>query len=235
MSFSEQFPIVFAALNTGFLQTLKLFVVTLLGAIPLGLIISFGSMARFKPLAYLTRTVVWVFRGSPLMLQLLIIYFGPGLLFGTPIWGGGESGRFLAAAVAFIFARQIIIAFGCPPSAVDYAVDYLRIYACGTLFVMLAQGMSPFTLTQGYSLFAMGTVLVGALVGPLLRTLAVVFMLRLSAALLEPIADGDIVCAIGDFSRTVVLFFITMLCVGTMYFLLIVQVLLVGNLTVLLR
>ena len=66
-------------------------------------------------------------------------------------------------------------------------------------------------------------VLVGALVGPLLRTLAVVFMLRLSAALLEPIADGDIVCAIGDFSRTVVLFFITMLCVGTMYFLLIVQ------------
>lgn len=102
MSFSEQFPIVFAALNTGFLQTLKLFVVTLLGAIPLGLIISFGSMARFKPLAYLTRTVVWVFRGSPLMLQLLIIYFGPGLLFDNPIWGGGEEGRFLASAVAFI-------------------------------------------------------------------------------------------------------------------------------------
>ena len=102
MSFSEQFPIVFAALNTGFLQTLKLFAVTLLGAIPLGLIISFGSMARFKPLAYLTRTIVWVFRGSPLMLQLLIIYFGPGLLFGTPIWGGGEEGRFLASAVAFI-------------------------------------------------------------------------------------------------------------------------------------
>lgn len=102
MSFSEQFPIVFAALNTGFLQTLKLFAVTLLGAIPLGLIISFGSMARFKPLAYLTRTVVWVFRGSPLMLQLLIIYFGPGLLFDNPIWGGGEEGRFLASAVAFI-------------------------------------------------------------------------------------------------------------------------------------
>ncbi len=102
MSFSEQFPIVFAALNTGFLQTLKLFAVTLLGALPLGLIISFGSMSRFKPLAYLTRTVVWIFRGSPLMLQLLIIYFGPGLLFDNPIWGGGEEGRFLASAVAFI-------------------------------------------------------------------------------------------------------------------------------------
>lgn len=102
MSFSEQFPIVFAALNTGFLQTLKLFAVTLLGALPLGLIISFGSMSHFKPLAYLTRTVVWIFRGSPLMLQLLIIYFGPGLLFDNPIWGGGEEGRFLASAVAFI-------------------------------------------------------------------------------------------------------------------------------------
>lgn len=102
MSFSEQFPIVFASLNAGFLQTLKLFAVTLLGAIPLGLIISFGSMSRWKPLSYLTRTVVWVFRGSPLMLQLLIIYFGPGLLFQNPIWGGGEEGRFLASAVAFI-------------------------------------------------------------------------------------------------------------------------------------
>lgn len=58
----------------------------------------------------------------------------------------------------------LVLLFGCPPSAVDYAVDYLRIYACGTLFVMLAQGMNPFILTQGYSLFAMGTVLVGALV-----------------------------------------------------------------------
>lgn len=102
MSFSEQFPIVFSALNNGFLQTLKLFAVTLLGAIPLGLIISFGSMSSFKPLAYLTRTIVWVFRGSPLMLQLLIIYFGPGLLWKNPIWGGGEEGRFLASAVAFI-------------------------------------------------------------------------------------------------------------------------------------
>ena len=53
--------------------------------------------------------------------------------------------------------------------------------------------------------------------------------------LLEPIADSDTVCAIGDFARTVILFFITMLCVGTMYFLLIAQIMLVGNLTVLLR
>lgn len=105
MSFNgiaEQFPIVFASLNQGFLQTLKLFFVTLIGAIPLGLIISFGSMSRFKPLSAIVKVIVWVVRGTPLMLQLLIIYYGPGILFDNPIWGGGESGRFLASAVAFI-------------------------------------------------------------------------------------------------------------------------------------
>ena len=95
-------PSVVQALNQGFLQTLKLFFVTLLGAIPLGLIISFGSMSRFRPLSYLTKIVVWIIRGTPLMIQLLIIYFMPGLM-GNNIWGGGESGRFLAASVAFVF------------------------------------------------------------------------------------------------------------------------------------
>ena len=78
-------------------------------------------------------------------------------------------------------------------------------------------------------------ILVSVLAAPLVRTLAVVAVLKLSAALLEPVADADVVRAIGDFSGTVVLFFITMLCVGTMYFLLIVQLVLVGNLTVMLR
>ena len=101
-TFLEQFPIVFNALNGGFLQTLKLFGVTLLGALPLGLIISFGTMSRCKPLSALCKFVVWVIRGTPLMIQLLIIYFLPGLVFKNPIWGGGESGRFLAASVSFI-------------------------------------------------------------------------------------------------------------------------------------
>ena len=100
--FIEQFPIVFESLNMGFLQTVKLFFVTLVGALPLGLIISFGSMSKFKPLSGLVKIIVWIFRGSPLMIQMLIIYYMPGLVFGTPIWGGGEDGRFTAAAVAFI-------------------------------------------------------------------------------------------------------------------------------------
>ena len=86
----------------GFLQTVKLFFVTLVGALPLGLIISFGSMSKFKPLSSLVKTIVWIFRGSPLMIQMLIIYYMPGLVFHNPIWGGGEDGRFAAAAVAFI-------------------------------------------------------------------------------------------------------------------------------------
>jgi len=99
----QQLPIVISSLNVGFLQTLRLFFVTLLGAMPLGLVIAFGSMSRFKPLSLFTRVIVWIVRGSPLMIQLLIIYYFPGLVLKNPIWGGGESGRFAAAAVAFIF------------------------------------------------------------------------------------------------------------------------------------
>ncbi len=98
----EQMPVVIGALNTGFLQTLKLFLVTLLGAFPLGLVIAFGSMSAFRPLSLVTKLVVWVVRGTPLMIQLLIIYYFPGLVLDNPIWGGGEAGRFLAASTAFI-------------------------------------------------------------------------------------------------------------------------------------
>ncbi len=98
----EQMPIVLHALNVGFLQTLRLFLVTLLGAMPLGLLIAFGSMSRFKPLSMLTKLFVWIIRGTPLMIQMLIVYYFPGLVFDNPIWGGGETGRFMAASVSFI-------------------------------------------------------------------------------------------------------------------------------------
>ncbi len=100
--FMEQFPIVIRSLNIGFLQTLKLFFVTLIGAFPLGLVIAFGSMSHFRPLRYLSKVLVWIIRGTPLMIQLLIIYYFPGLVLHKPIWGGGESGRFLAASVSFV-------------------------------------------------------------------------------------------------------------------------------------
>lgn len=101
-TFIQQFPVVFGALNEGFLQTLKLFAVTLAGAVPLGLLISLGTMSRFTPLKAVCKTVVWIIRGTPLMIQLMIIYFMPGLIWGNPIWGTGEHGRFVAACVSFI-------------------------------------------------------------------------------------------------------------------------------------
>jgi len=99
----EQMPIVLPALNAGFLQTLKLFVVTLAGSLPLGLVIAFGAMSKFKPLSLFTKLVIWIIRGTPLMIQLLIIYYFPGLVLDQQWWGSGESGRFFAASVAFIF------------------------------------------------------------------------------------------------------------------------------------
>lgn len=122
--FMEQLPIVIKSLNIGFLQTLKLFFVTLLGALPLGLVISFGSMSRFKPLSYFTQIIVWIVRGTPLMIQLLIIYYMPGLVFQTPIWGSGESGRFLASCLAFVF---------------NYACYFSEIYRGGILSVPIGQ------------------------------------------------------------------------------------------------
>ena len=97
------FQTVLSSLSLGFLKSLEIFALTLLGAIPLGLIIACGSMSRFKPLQYLVKLVVWIIRGTPLMLQLLIIYYGPGLILGNNWWGGGSAGRFAAAMVAFIF------------------------------------------------------------------------------------------------------------------------------------
>ena len=93
---------VITTLCGGFLKTLEIFAVTLLGALPLGLIIAFGSMSRFIPLKSFIRTIVWIVRGTPLMLQLLIIYYGPGILFDSNIWGGGANGRLTAALAAFI-------------------------------------------------------------------------------------------------------------------------------------
>jgi len=96
------FQEVLLGLCDGFIKTIELFLLTLAGAIPLGLIVAFGSMAKFRPLKLIVRFIVWIVRGTPLMLQLIVIYYGPGLLFHTNVWGMGTSGRFVAVTVAFI-------------------------------------------------------------------------------------------------------------------------------------
>lgn len=99
--FKNQLPIVFKSLNTGFIQTLKLFAITLAGALPLGLLISFGTRSKVKIVGGFFKFLIWIVRGTPLMLQLILIYYGPGTL-GNNIWGSKETGRFWAAAVAFV-------------------------------------------------------------------------------------------------------------------------------------
>ena len=91
-----------ASLLEGFGMTLKIFGLTLAFAIPLGLLIAFGSMRRFKPLKWLVDGIVWIIRGTPLMLQLIAIYYGPGLVLGSQWWGTGNQGRFVAVLVAFV-------------------------------------------------------------------------------------------------------------------------------------
>ncbi len=122
--FFQQFPIVIHALNVGFLQTLKLFFVTLLGAIPLGLLICFGTQSRFKPVSIFFKILIWIIRGTPLMIQLLIIYYFPGLVLGKAIWGGDEVGRFAASAVAFI---------------INYACYFSEIYRGGIISIPVGQ------------------------------------------------------------------------------------------------
>ena len=95
----------------GFWENIQIFCLTLLFALPLGLVVCFGSMSRFAPLRYAVRTFVWIIRGSPLMLQLIIIFYGPGLMFGLP-----SMDRFTAVIVAF---------------AINYACYFSEIYRGG--------------------------------------------------------------------------------------------------------
>ena len=94
-----------------FSETIRVFLLTLVFSIPLGLVVCFGSMSRFAPLRWVTRGFVWIIRGSPLMLQLIIIFYGPGLLFDMP-----AMPRFTATIVAF---------------SINYACYFSEIYRGG--------------------------------------------------------------------------------------------------------
>ncbi len=135
-TFIEQFPIVIHALNIGFLQTLKLFFVTLLGALPLGLLISFGSQSKLLPIKAIFKILIWVVRGTPLMIQLLIIYYFPGLVMHNNIWGSEEGGRFVASAVAFI---------------VNYACYFSEIYRGGIISIPVGQDEAGLVLGMSKS------------------------------------------------------------------------------------
>lgn len=93
--------------------TLGIFFLTLLIALPLGMLVCACSLSKFKPLKYVAQVFVWIIRGTPLMLQIMVVFYVPGLLFGTPI-----QNRFLAAIIAF---------------SINYAVYFSEIYRGGIL------------------------------------------------------------------------------------------------------
>lgn len=94
--------VIWQRLTESFWLNSELFLLTLIFALPLGLVVAFGSMSRFLPLRGVVRTFVWVIRGTPLMLQIIVIYLGPGLMgWGNP-WPAGSFGRLWAAVAAFV-------------------------------------------------------------------------------------------------------------------------------------
>lgn len=89
------------SLLSGLATTIEIFFFTLLLSLPFGLLLAVASMSKFKPLRYLIQVLVWIIRGTPLILQLIIIFYGPGLWLGHNIWSGNEGGRLTATVVAF--------------------------------------------------------------------------------------------------------------------------------------
>ena len=112
------------SLLEGFLTTVKLFALTLVFSLPLGLLLSLGSMSKIKVLRYPIVFLIWVMRGTPLLLQLLIIYYGPGILLHANVWGSGDGGRFTAALVAFV---------------INYACYFSEIYRGGIQSIPVGQ------------------------------------------------------------------------------------------------
>lgn len=94
--------VVISKLFEAFAINAGLFFVTLVLALPLGLVVAYGAMSPWAPLRGVTKTFVWMIRGTPLMLQVIIIFYCPGLLLHNNIWGSGNTGRLVAAAIAFV-------------------------------------------------------------------------------------------------------------------------------------
>lgn len=106
-------------LLSGFRTTLVLFLLTLLFALPLGLLMSFGAMSRIRPLRWSIATLVWIIRGTPLLLQVLVVFYMPGLLFHLPLLP-----RFTAALVSFV---------------INYACYFSEIYRGGIQSIPVGQ------------------------------------------------------------------------------------------------
>lgn len=112
------------SLLAGMGQLLKLFFLTLLFSLPLGLLVAFALRSRCKPVSWLFNVIVWIIRGTPLMLQLVIIFYGPGKWFDFNLWGYFSDGRMAACVIAFV---------------INYACYFAVIYKGGIESVPIGQ------------------------------------------------------------------------------------------------
>ena len=130
--FSPQFLEVTSKLLEGFMTTLEIFALTLAFALPLGLIISFGSMSQFKPLKWLVKVFVWIIRGTPLMLQLIVIYYGPGIV-GTWATKALATGTYAGGLIEWFSTWEVMDRFTALLIAfvINYACYFSEIYRGG--------------------------------------------------------------------------------------------------------
>lgn len=126
-----EFTTMLGVLGNGFLTTLAIFFLTLLGSLPLGLVVAFGRMSKFKPLSLIVQFYISVMRGTPLMLQLMFIYYVPYFGFGIPL---AEDWRFVATIVAFVL---------------NYAAYFAEIYRSG--IQSMPRGQYEAAAVLGYS------------------------------------------------------------------------------------
>lgn len=125
------FEVMLRELSSGLLVSLEIFFLTLLGALPLGMIVAFGRMSKFKPLQLLVKLYISIMRGTPLMLQLLVVYFGPYYIFGIRLT---SSYRFIAVIIGFIL---------------NYAAYFAEIYRSG--IEAMSKGQYEAADVLGYS------------------------------------------------------------------------------------
>ncbi|MDY3980228.1 amino acid ABC transporter permease [Paraeggerthella sp. LCP19S3_G8] len=126
-----EFSTMMELLLSGFVFTLQIFVTTLLGALPLGILVALGRMSRFKPIALITRFYISVMRGTPLMLQLMALMFGPYYLFGLQM---GNDWKYVACSIGFI---------------INYAAYFGEIYRSG--IQSIPRGQYEAASVLGYS------------------------------------------------------------------------------------
>lgn len=118
-------------LAVGMVTSIQIFFLTLVGSLPLGLLVAFGRMSKFKPLSWFVRFYISIMRGTPLMLQLFVVYFGPYALFGIQL---GSGYRFVATIIAFVL---------------NYAAYFAEIYRSG--IESMPRGQYEAAAVLGYS------------------------------------------------------------------------------------